>query len=100
MSSLVDRVKGKLLDPVAIYRFLDAATKSLTIDNQLRHQGPLQHGRQPEELCPGPVTFFTLPTYPRSYVDPTDTADVMWTQPEDSQIFAAFRNDMPVSRTC
>ena len=35
MSSLVDRVKSKLLDPVAIYRFLDAATKSITIDNQL-----------------------------------------------------------------
>jgi LCP family protein required for cell wall assembly len=99
MSSLVDRVKGKLLDPVAIYRFLDAATKSLTIDNQLGGiKGLYNMAASLKSLPPGQVTFFTLPTYPRSYVDPTDTADVMWTQPEDSQIFAAFRNDMPVSK--
>ena len=35
MSSLVSRVKSKLLNPIAIYRFLDAATKSITIDSQL-----------------------------------------------------------------
>ena len=35
MSSLISRVKSELLDPVAIYRFLDAATRSLTIDSQL-----------------------------------------------------------------
>jgi LCP family protein required for cell wall assembly len=35
MSSLISRVKSDLLDPVAIYRFLDAATRSLTIDSQL-----------------------------------------------------------------
>jgi LCP family protein required for cell wall assembly len=99
MSSLVDQVKGKLLDPVAIYRFLDAATKSLTIDNQLGGiKGLYNMAASLKSLPPGRVTFFTLPTYPRSYVDPTDTADVMWTQPEDSQIFAAFRNDKPVSK--
>jgi hypothetical protein len=32
-------------------------------------------------------------------VDPSDTADVMWTQPQDSLIFQAFRNDVPVSKT-
>jgi hypothetical protein len=45
------------------------------------------------------VTFFTLPTYPRSLVVPTDTANVLWTQPEDSAIFQAFRNDTPVTST-
>jgi LCP family protein required for cell wall assembly len=99
MSSLVDRVKSKLLDPVAIYRFLDAATKSLTIDDQLGGiKGLYNMATSLKSLPPSRVTFFTLPTYPRSYVDPTDTADVMWTQPEDSQIFQAFRNDMPVSK--
>ena len=38
-----------------------------------------------------------MPTYPRSYVDPTDTANLLWTQPQDSLIFGAFRNDVPVS---
>jgi LCP family protein required for cell wall assembly len=99
MSSLVDRAKSKLLDPVAIYRFLDAATKSLTIDNQLGGiKGLYNLASSLKSLPPSRVTFFTLPTYPRSYVDPTDTADVMWTQPEDSQIFAAFRDDVPVSK--
>ena len=99
MSSLVDRAKSKLLNPVAIYRFLDAATKSLTIDNQLGGiKGLYNLASSLRSLPPRRVTFFTLPTYPRSYVDPTDTADVMWTQPEDSQIFAAFRDDVPVSK--
>src|SRR5262249_48654453 len=35
MSSLVSRVKGELLDPIAIYKFLDATTRALTIDSQL-----------------------------------------------------------------
>src|ERR1700752_1036139 len=35
MSSLISRVKSELLDPIAIYKFLDAATKSPTTDSQL-----------------------------------------------------------------
>src|SRR5262249_35181403 len=35
MSSLIQRARSKLLDPLAIYRFLDAATKSLTVDSQM-----------------------------------------------------------------
>ena len=99
MSSLVGRVKSKLLDPVAIYKFLDAATKSITIDDQLGGiKGLYNLATSLKNLPPDRVSFFTLPTYPRSYVDPTDTADVMWTQPEDSLIFQAFRNDEPVSK--
>jgi len=45
------------------------------------------------------VAFFTLPTYPRSEVVPTDTANVLWNQPQDSQIFRAFRNDVPASKS-
>jgi LCP family protein required for cell wall assembly len=99
MSSLVDRVKSKLLNPVAVYRFVDAATKSITIDSGLGGiKGLYDLATSLKNLPPSQVTFFTLPTYPRSYVDPTDTANVMWTQPEDSKIFQAFRNDVPVSR--
>src|SRR6202451_1877802 len=35
MSSLISRVQSKLFDPIAIYNFLDATTKALTIDSQL-----------------------------------------------------------------
>jgi LCP family protein required for cell wall assembly len=99
MSSLTDRVKSKLLNPLAIYRFLDAATRSLTIDSQLGGiRGLYNLAASMRGMSPSNVTFFTLPTYPRLYVDPTDTADVMWTQPQDSLIFQAFREDVPVSK--
>jgi LCP family protein required for cell wall assembly len=99
MSALVSRVKSKELNPLALYRFLDAATKSLTIDSQLGGiRGLYNLATSLKKLPPGKVTFFTLPTYPRSYVDPTDTANLLWTQPQDSLIFQAFRNDIPVSQ--
>jgi len=99
MSALVDRVKSKLLNPLAIYRFLDAATKSITIDSQLGGiHGLYDLAASLKNMQAGKVTFFTLPTYPRSYVDPTDTANLLWTQPQDSLIFQAFRDNKPVSK--
>jgi LCP family protein required for cell wall assembly len=99
MSALVGRAKSKELNPLALYRFLDAATRSLTIDSQLGGiRGLYNLATSLKNLPPGKVTFFTLPTYPRSYVDPTDTADLLWTQPQDSLIFQAFRNDTPVGQ--
>jgi LCP family protein required for cell wall assembly len=99
MSSLVNRVKSKLLNPVAIYKFLDAATKSITVDSQLGGiHGLYDLATSVKNLPASQVTFFTLPTYPRQLVVPTDTANVMWTQPEDSTIFQDFRNDVPVTK--
>ena len=45
------------------------------------------------------IAFFTIPNFPRGDVVPGDTANVLWTQPEDSRIFASFRNDVPASST-
>jgi len=99
MSALVRQVKSKELNPLALYRFLNAATKSMTIDSQLGGiRGLYDLAMSLKNLPPGKVTFFTLPTYPRSYVDPADTANLLWTEPQDSLIFQAFRNDTPVSR--
>jgi LCP family protein required for cell wall assembly len=99
MSSLVDRAKSRLYNPVAIYHFLDAATKSLTIDQDLGGMtGIYRLATSVRNLPASQVTFFTLPTYPRSVVDPTDMANVLWTQPAASLIFQAFRNDVPVSQ--
>jgi hypothetical protein len=55
-------------------------------------------GRSLANLPESKVTFFTLPTFPRSEVVPSDTANLLWTQPLDSQIFAAFQDDVPVSQ--
>jgi len=96
MSSLVSRVKSELLDPIAIYRFLDAATKSLTIDSQLGGISGLYNlGQSLRGIPSSKIAFFTVP----NELDPGNTANVLWTQPEDNQIFASFRNDVPASST-
>src|SRR6202044_1086125 len=94
MSSLVSRVKSELLNPLAIYRFLDATTKSLTIDSQLGGiTGLYDLGQSLRAIPSSKIAFFTLP----NYTDPSATANVLWTQPEDGQIFASFRDDVPAS---
>ena len=98
MSSLISRVKGELLNPLAIYRFLDAATRSLTIDSQLGGiTGLYNLGQSLRDLPSDKIVFFTLPNFPRGEVVPGDVANVMWTQPEDNKIFASFRDDVPAS---
>lgn len=99
MSALVDRAKSRLYNPLAMYRFIDAATKSLTVDPGLGGvTGIYRLASSVRHLPASRVTFFTLPTYPRSLIDPADTANLMWTQPTDSLIFQAFRKDVPVSQ--
>jgi LCP family protein required for cell wall assembly len=100
MSSLVSRVKSELLDPIAIYQFLDSATKSLTIDSQLGGMTGLYNlGESLRGIPSSKIAFFTVPNYPRGDVVPGDTANVLWTQPEDNEIFASFRDDVPASST-
>jgi len=94
MSSLVSRVRGELYNPLAVYRFLDAFTKSLTIDTQLGGiTGLYDLGQSLRAIPSAKIAFFTLP----NYTDPDATANVLWTEPEDGQIFASFRDDVPAS---
>ena len=100
VSSLISRARSELLDPLAIYRFLDAATSSLTVDSQLGGIGGLYGLEQSLHGIPASkIAMFTLPNFPRGDVVPSDTANVLWTQPEDGEIFASFRNDTPASRS-
>ncbi len=95
MSSLVNRVKSKLYDPLAIYRFLDAATKSLMIDTQMGGlTGLYDIAESLRSLPSDKVAFFTVP----NYIDPASTANVLWTQPASSEIFQSFRDDVPASK--
>jgi LCP family protein required for cell wall assembly len=100
MSSLISRVKSELLNPVAIYRFLDSATRSLTIDSQLGGiTGLYNLGQSLRSIPTDKIAFFTIPNFPRSEQVPGDTANVLWTQPQDNEIFASFRDDVPASST-
>jgi LCP family protein required for cell wall assembly len=98
MSSLIHRAKSELYNPLAIYRFLNAATSSITIDSQLGGVTGLYDLEQSLHGIPSSkIAFFTLPNIPRSEVVRSDTANVLWSQPEDSEIFASFRRDVPAS---
>jgi LCP family protein required for cell wall assembly len=98
MTSLISRAKGEWYNPLAIYQFLGAATSSLTVDSQLGGLLGLYNLEQSLRSVPtSKIAFFTLPNYPRADVVPTDTANVLWTQPEDSEIFDSFRDDVPAS---
>ncbi len=70
MSSLVSQVKSELCDPMAIYRFLDATTKSLTVDSQL---GGITGLYNLGETCAASrrgSRVFTVPNFPRGEVVP------------------------------
>jgi LCP family protein required for cell wall assembly len=98
ITSMISRAKSELYNPLAIYQFLDAATQSLTIDSQLGGLIGLYNLEQSlRSIPPAKIALFTLPNFPRADVVKTDTANVLWTQPEDSEIFASFRDDVPAS---
>ena len=96
---LIIRARSKLFDPLASYRFLDAFTRSLTVDSQFGGiTGLYQLAQSLHGIPAGMVTLFALPSHPRADLVPSDTTDVLWTQPTDSDIFASFRNDVQASR--
>jgi len=98
MTSLISRARSEWYNPMAIYQFLAAATSSLTVDSQLGGLLGLYNLEQSLRSVPtSKIAFFALPNYPRADVVKTDTANVLWTQPEDSEIFASFRDDVPAS---
>jgi LCP family protein required for cell wall assembly len=96
---LIIRARSELFDPLASYRFLDAFTRSLTVDSQFGGITGLYHLAQSLHGIPaGKITLFALPSHQRADVVPSDRTDVLWTQPTDSEIFASFGNDVQVSR--
>lgn len=99
MSSLARRAKSELYNPISIYRFLDAATKSLTIDSGLGGiAGLYSLARTVKNLPTSKLRFITIPTYPRGLIVSSDTANVIWKQPETRNLFESLREDIPWQR--
>jgi LCP family protein required for cell wall assembly len=93
VSSLISRARSELLNPLAIYRFLDSATSSLTVDSQLGGiTGIYNLEKSLHGIPANKIAFFTVPNVPRG-----DGANVLWSEPEASRIFASFRDDTPAS---
>ena len=98
--SLIARARSSLSNPLATYRFLDAFTRSLTIDSQLGGMTGLYHlARLLHGMPAGEIAFFALPSSPRADVALADATNVPWTQPADGEIFASFRDDVQLSHT-
>jgi len=99
-SALIERARSELYDPLTIYRFVDAVTKSLTIDTGLGgFTGVLRLADRVHSIPSRDITFFTVPYYPRSEVVPTDTENVLWKEPQAEKVFTCVRDDIRVSRT-
>jgi LCP family protein required for cell wall assembly len=98
LSSLATKAKGELYNPIAMYRFLNAATKSLTTDKGLGSLSALYSlASSVKNMSTNQLTFVTLPNVPRSTVVPSDLANVVWKQPDADAVFASLRDDTPIS---
>ena len=66
VSSLISRARSELLDPLAIYGFLDSATESLTVDSQFGGITGLYDLEKSLRGIPSDkIAFFTVPNFPR-----------------------------------
>ena len=84
---------GTLLNPVRLYNFLDAATKSLTTDPELASLNRLrQLASQLKDIGLAEIQFLTVPF--ESY--PADPNRLQWA-PEAEQLWERIREDRPLS---
>jgi LCP family protein required for cell wall assembly len=83
---------GTLLNPVRLYNFLDAATKSLTTDPELASLNELrQLAGQVKNIGPSQIKFLTVPWE----VYPPDHNRVQWA-PEAAKLWDRIRHDEPL----
>ena len=95
VSALFAKAKTQLLDPAALYRLLNAATRSLTVDSQLGGLDGLRSLESTLQGIPsGKIAQLTLPIRPRSAAQPSE---LLWKQPQTREILSAIRADKPVS---
>ncbi len=78
-----------LVRPDRLYSFLDAATTSMTADDDLGLQRMLSIARSVKGLKMDELVFATVPTEPY----PADTNRVQWRQEAADELWAAVRDD-------
>jgi LCP family protein required for cell wall assembly len=94
LSSLINKAKssGTLLNPIRLIRFLEAATKSLTVDPGLDSLNKLRELAQEVRDIPlKDITFVTTPWV----VNPEDPNTVVWNTDKTDPLWKAIVNDDP-----
>jgi len=86
---------GTLARPDRLIRFLNSATKSLTVDPGLKNVVKIAElGLQFEGIGLDDIQFLTIPVI----AAPSDPNRLAWKEPEAGQIWAKLRNDQPLTR--
>ncbi|MFJ9697680.1 LCP family protein [Kitasatospora sp. NPDC101183] len=96
LASLLRKVQsqGVLLNPARLWPVLDAATSSVRADGGLSSLGALYDLTQDLRGVPSPdVVFLTAPRRPYRYDSDRDE----FVQPQTGQLFAALREDRPIT---
>ena len=85
---------GTLTSPPRLYGFLNAATKSLTVDRDLSNLGKIAKlGIEFRDINPDNIQFLTIPWQ----WDPQDPNRVIWA-PEAAKVWERIVNDEPLTR--
>ncbi|HEY3685122.1 MAG TPA: LCP family protein [Streptosporangiaceae bacterium] len=93
MSAMITKATstGLLTDPPRMFRFLDAATNSVTTDNGLGLGEMRRLASGLSGVSSGAVKFVTVPNHPW----PVDPNRVQWAQPAARHLFHAINTDSP-----
>jgi len=96
VGSMVHQVlsSNTLTNPVKVVKFLDSATKSLTVDPGLKNLSSI--AKLVEEFRGIGLNKIKFLTVPWEY-DPANPNRVIW-RPEAAQVWNAVKNDRPLSR--
>jgi LCP family protein required for cell wall assembly len=86
---------GTLARPDHLLRFLDAATKSLTVDKGFDNLVDITKlGIQFKNIGLDNIQFITIPNVP----DPADPNRLVWKQPEAKQVWKKIAHDEPLTK--
>ncbi|MEV5568489.1 LCP family protein [Spirillospora sp. NPDC052269] len=91
MASVVGKATASsmLTDPAKTFRFLQAATKSVTTDDELDLGGMKKIADGLKDMSAGQVRFVTVPVQPYA----PDPNRVQWDQAQAKSLFQAVQND-------
>ena len=97
-AGLIQQMHDSLLHPVEIYRFIDAVTKTLTVDKQSGGVTGLYTLISKLSATPASeISEFTTPEVPDSVLGVDRQPDTKWTA-RDSKIFADMKAGLAVPK--